>query len=435
MKAIKRYIKQARLLVESLKNSEDLYCIHADNSPELFLQKAHEWQEKNIEVHDDIDKALLAGLRFILPMLGWGNSANALRNTVISKTFFAAQKYVFAAHNRQNIIVYDVHKNKAELQCILDKINAIFTTDFNTTLTLKKAEQSVIDELLVRINEAEEFYINEHGNWTQNFIENLGDELSKISFRDFLMQRVVAHILWHAKAMYPIESPKESAEWRKERRKNPPHLPIIDHCPKNTRDFFHLHSFIYEQYGIEGVVEAKEGDIVIDAGAYIADTALYFAPKVGDTGKVFAFEIFPKSVEDGNDNLQKNNVTNVEMLPFALSDKNETLYFSINEEAPSGSTQNSSGELEVRAMTVDHFAKERNIKVGFIKSDIEGGEMALLRGAQESIKQDKPTCGIALYHKQADYFEVPQLLSSLCPEYTYYFRCEAEPVLFAQVEK
>lgn len=231
--------------------------------------------------------------------------------------------------------------------------------------------------------------------------------------------------------MLPIMPPSETRQWRKERRENPPRLPLIENCSAGARDFFHLHSFIYEQYGIPGVVEAMPGQTVIDAGAYIADTALYFSSKIGAAGKVYAFEAMPENVAAAEDNLRLNACGNVEMAPLALSDAACELRFSLNTIAPSSSCQNTQGEMAVQAVDLDSFAEQRGIRVDFIKSDIEGGEMALLRGAARTIRRDAPTCGIALYHKQADYHEIPRFLSSLRPDYIFYFRCEAEPVLFA----
>lgn len=61
---------------------------------------------------------------------------------------------------------------------------------------------------------------------------------------------------------------------------------------------FYLCAYIYEQYAIPDVVEAMPGDVVIDAGTCIGDTACYFSHKVGDTGKVYSFEIVPYALAD-----------------------------------------------------------------------------------------------------------------------------------------
>ena len=71
--------------------------------------------------------------------------------------------------------------------------------------------------------------------------------------------------------------------------------------------------------------------------------------------------------------------------------------------------------------------------INFIKADIEGAEMSMLRGATRIIKKHSPTIAICLYHKKDDFWEIPSFIHSLNPKYKFWFRCEAEPVLFAKV--
>lgn len=86
----------------------------------------------------------------------------------------------------------------------------------------------------------------------------------------------------------------------------------------------------------------------------------------------------------------------------------------------------------VKSITLDEYCKEAQEKVDFIKADIEGAEMSMLRGAKHTIASSAPVCAICLYHKKNDFWEIPQYLENLCPDYTFWFRCEAEPVLFAK---
>lgn len=435
MKFAHRLLKQFQLVSAAMRRSPFLYYVKAETPPDIFARKAPEWMQRTLPVHDNIDQALLDGLRFMSSMLGWGNSANALRNTVISRTYAAGDFFVYAANERKNIAVYGAGGDERLLYDILARLNAVFVPEFGATLCLEKAPLSFVDELDERIEAVRAYYLDEHGEWTQNFIDNLGDDISRISFRNFLRQRMEAHMRWHSPAMYPIQPPAETRQWRVERRNSPPPLPRIEHCPPWARDFFHLHTFIYEQYGIPGVVEALPGQCVVDAGAYIADTALYFSSKVGESGKVYAFEAMQENINAGEANLRLNGCRNVEMVASALSDSCGELRFALNALAPSGSCQSSQGEMTVKAVSLDAFVRQRGIHVDFLKSDIEGGEMDMLRGAVQTIRRDAPTCGLALYHRQADYHEIPRFLSALHPDYVFYFRCEAEPVLFATTKR
>lgn len=61
-------------------------------------------------------------------------------------------------------------------------------------------------------------------------------------------------------------------------------------------------------------------------------------------------------------------------------------------------------------------------RVTFIKMDIEGSEAEALRGAEKTIRRDKPRLAISLYHKPQDYFEIPFLIKEMVPEYKLYIR-------------
>ena len=70
--------------------------------------------------------------------------------------------------------------------------------------------------------------------------------------------------------------------------------------------------FITEQYAYKvedrKIIQANKGDIVFDIGGCWGDTALYFADKVGDEGKVYSFEFIPDNIKLHNINtgLNKN---------------------------------------------------------------------------------------------------------------------------------
>lgn len=74
-------------------------------------------------------------------------------------------------------------------------------------------------------------------------------------------------------------------------------------------------------------------------------------------------------------------------------------------------------------------------KVTFIKMDVEGAELEALKGAEATIKRDKPRCAICVYHKPEDIDTITEYLHKLVPEYKFYMRhyslCDYETVLYA----
>ena len=87
----------------------------------------------------------------------------------------------------------------------------------------------------------------------------------------------------------------------------------------------------------------------------------------------------------------------------------------------------------VAIVTLDEALQDQ--RVDFLKADIEGYEMAMLRGARELIRTQKPRMAICLYHKLTDPYEIPLYLKELVPEYHFQVRQHAmnftECVLYA----
>ena len=58
-------------------------------------------------------------------------------------------------------------------------------------------------------------------------------------------------------------------------------------------------------------------------------------------------------------------------------------------------------------------------KLNFIKLDIEGAELEVLRGAEKSIKILRPRLAISIYHKLEHFFEIPLYLNEILSNYSF----------------
>jgi FkbM family methyltransferase len=172
-------------------------------------------------------------------------------------------------------------------------------------------------------------------------------------------------------------------------------------------------------------IEAAPGDYVIDAGGCWGDTALYFANRIGEAGRVFTFEFVPKNLEVMQANLALNPALagRIEIVNHAVWSKSgETLTY--NENGPGTNVARLTGtEASVLTLTIDDLTKQRDVpKVGFIKMDVEGAEMAALRGAEATLRRDRPKLAICVYHSLSDFLDVPDYLASLGLGYRFYLR-------------
>ncbi|MBQ7607735.1 MAG: FkbM family methyltransferase [Desulfovibrionaceae bacterium] len=196
-------------------------------------------------------------------------------------------------------------------------------------------------------------------------------------------------------------------------------------------------TFLLEQYSYKDLVRIVEGDICLDCGAYIGDTALYFSeskPK-----KIYSFEIDCENLKCLKDNIINFGRTDVvEILQTALGRKCGTMSFVPMQGNSSGGhiTEKSDelGAYDVNVTTIDAFCEEQKIIPNFIKMDIEGAELDAIYGACKTIKKYKPKLAVCIYHKLEHHWEIPLLLHELCAEYKLYFKKSqpyTEAVLFA----
>lgn len=164
-------------------------------------------------------------------------------------------------------------------------------------------------------------------------------------------------------------------------------------------------------------VRVKEGDVVIDAGAWIGDFSAYAASK-GATA--YAFE----PCEETYQWLQQTSELNgnlIKPVRLGLGDENCKMRIS-NNGSNSGANSLVLESVErnelVKVVTLDSFVEEHQLThVDFIKSDIEGFERNLLMGARETLKKFAPKLAICTYHLPDDPVVLAQIIKEANPNY------------------
>ncbi|QXJ34897.1 FkbM family methyltransferase [Saccharolobus shibatae] len=130
-------------------------------------------------------------------------------------------------------------------------------------------------------------------------------------------------------------------------------------------------------------LKLKKSDIVLDVGANIGAFTLKVAPKVKH---VIAVEPEPNNFEILKRNVNKNNLSNVTLLNYAVSDKAEIVYFNTT----GGSAKVSDRGIPINAKPLDDILHELGeSEVTIMKMDIEGYEGKVLSAFKnyESLRQ------------------------------------------------
>ncbi|MEI0604854.1 FkbM family methyltransferase [Brachyspira alvinipulli] len=99
-------------------------------------------------------------------------------------------------------------------------------------------------------------------------------------------------------------------------------------------------------------------------------------------------------------------------------------------------TQEKSEEI-IDVISIDNFLDGNPIT--FLKSDIEGEEFNMLKGAENTIKKYKPKMAISVYHRPDDLLTIPKYIKELVPEYNFSLRHHSlsfnDTVLYCWVNK
>lgn len=81
------------------------------------------------------------------------------------------------------------------------------------------------------------------------------------------------------------------------------------------------------------------------------------------------------------------------------------------------------GAASVEVTTIDAYAREKNLpSVDFIKLDVEGAELDILKGAVVTIAQFKPILALSAYHKLDDFWTLMNFVKSIRPDYEFALR-------------
>jgi FkbM family methyltransferase len=130
---------------------------------------------------------------------------------------------------------------------------------------------------------------------------------------------------------------------------------------------------------------------VMDVGANWGLYSLLISRAVGPSGKVYAFEPVPEIFARLKEHIALNNATNVIPVPIALSDEKGTAKMSVKEGESSLFRRVSDEFVEVQVERLDDFVEREKIeRVDAIKIDVEGAELKVIRGADKTIRRDKP---------------------------------------------
>jgi FkbM family methyltransferase len=147
----------------------------------------------------------------------------------------------------------------------------------------------------------------------------------------------------------------------------------------------------------------KRGDFVLDIGANLGWYTRILSSLVGGQGKVYSIEPIPETFELLSAITKKLRLSNVELINCAISETDGSVSMEVPlydyggpnfyqarvAENPCVSNQLGRWKVDTRSLDSLFFEVAKNIT--FIKCDVEGHELSVVKGADEFLAKSKPS--------------------------------------------
>lgn len=173
------------------------------------------------------------------------------------------------------------------------------------------------------------------------------------------------------------------------------------------------------------LIVPSPSEIFIDCGAYYGETSLFFQDYCVSAGQPAPLCLMFEPDPTNFSRLQKS-AKKFSKPPFLFqmglwheaSQCNfvSAMFFSCRIEP--------SGQSSIAVDTLDHILETipEPPAVTYIKIDVEGADMNVLRGARKTILKYHPRIAVAIYHSDEHMLQIPEFLHELYPDYRFYIR-------------
>ncbi len=170
--------------------------------------------------------------------------------------------------------------------------------------------------------------------------------------------------------------------------------------------------------------------IMVDAGMSSGLECLMFKKHFKNIKKIYGFEpIYEKTKDEILDFYITKDIPELKILPYGLWNKKDTVMFNLAHVracANINGTNKRGEEIIIKTISLKDFKEEYNVdKIDYIKFDIEGAELEVLKSSEEIILKDRPQMAISIYHQDGqDLIDIPLYLKTFLKDQNYIIRLD-----------
>jgi FkbM family methyltransferase len=179
--------------------------------------------------------------------------------------------------------------------------------------------------------------------------------------------------------------------------------------------YFH-HGLRFANKNIQKYIATKD---ILDCGAYVGDSLLVLRQYT--SGTIYSFEFSQKTIATFRKVMEINNVTSgYVLIESAIGECVSKA--AITDTGKHNSSLFCVGGNTIDVTTIDEEVKNRKIKVGFIKADLEGYGFKMIKGAINTLKSQRPVLSVGIYHNYEELFELKPFLQKELKDYEFEFQ-------------
>ncbi|MCB1230475.1 MAG: FkbM family methyltransferase [Verrucomicrobiae bacterium] len=146
----------------------------------------------------------------------------------------------------------------------------------------------------------------------------------------------------------------------------------------------------------------QKGHTALDIGANYGLFAKFLSEAVGRSGRVYSFEPVPTMFQTLSRNLSGSAYSNVTCFGEAVSEGTGRAHIEVPtwedgspnfyEASLEGGSTGNTERIMIPTVSIDDFVEREGIeKIDFIKCDVEGHEIAAIKGARRTLETHRPT--------------------------------------------